>query len=137
MNRRDDTPDLLSTFPSLGRSTYDGLVKLKLVHSKGSSVLLPDVVLAQFGDWKYFQPHYFGPCQLAFIDDQAYGQMDIDVLSGPKLLVGWTASRLVRRFADGSQLYRCKIASIEPPRLFRRLHPLRGWSHEQTDAVLT
>lgn len=27
--------------------------------------------------------------------------------------------------------------SSEPPRLFRRLHPLRGWSHEQTDAVLT
>ena len=49
----------------------------------------------------------------------------------------------------GDNLYRTSVAGanediekylfgrIEPPRLFRRLHPLRGWSHEQTDAVLT
>jgi len=73
--------------------------------------MLPDFLLINFnGRWKWFQPHYFSPCYLSFLGDQAYGQLSIDLNEELRLFIGVTKDRFVRRFRDGSQLYRCRIA---------------------------
>ena len=108
------TIDLLDSFPARGRPTRDGLIKMKLVHARGFSIILPDFLLINFnGEWKWFQPQFFSPCHLSFYGQQAYGQLSIDLNEELQLFVGVTKDRFVRRFRDGSQLYRCRIAG--PP----------------------
>lgn len=103
--------DLIDTFPARGRPTKDGLIKMKLVHARGSSIMIPDILLISFnGEWKWFQPQFFSPCQLSFYGDHAYGQLSIEPNAELQLFVGVTKDRFVRRFRDGSQLYRCRIA---------------------------
>lgn len=103
--------DLMDTFPARGKPTTDGLIKMKLAHAHGFTVLLPDVLLVNFnGEWKWFQPKFFTACLMSFLDKQAYGQLGIDLDEQLRLLVGFTKDRCVRRFSDGSQLYECRIA---------------------------
>lgn len=105
------TIDLIDAFPTRNRPTNDGLIKMKLVHAPGLSILLPDVLLINFnGKWKWFQPQFFSPCHLSFLGDQAYGQLSVNLNEELQLFIGITKDRLVRRFRDGSQLYRCRIA---------------------------
>src|SRR4051812_8776476 len=103
--------DLMDAFPAHARETvYEGFVKFKLVHAPGRSVFMPDLVVLDLVGWKWFQPLFFGAPQLSFYGDLAYAQFDIDVESGPRLLLGFTRETYVRGFADGSHMYRCKIA---------------------------
>lgn len=103
--------DLMDTFHRRGESMREGLIKMKLAHARGFTVLLPDVLLINFGgDWRWFQPQFFTACQLSFLDEQAYGQLSIDLDEQVQALVGFTKDRFVRRFDDGSQLYACRVA---------------------------
>lgn len=103
--------DLLDFLPARpDDACYEGFVKLKLAHAGGFSVLLPDCLMADIGGWAWFQPQYFGGCQLGFFDDGAIGQLCIDIVSGVKLFVAFTKSHLVRRCTDGAFLYRCRIS---------------------------
>lgn len=101
--------NLMDAFPARG-IVIDGLIKMKLAHTAGFSVLIPDILIAQFqGGWKWIQPKYFTACQLSFLNGQAYGQLSVEPSEDLRLLVGLTHAGFVRRFDDGSQLYRCKI----------------------------
>lgn len=101
--------NLMNTFPARGVA-IDGLIKMKLAHAAGFSVLIPDILVAQFqGEWKWFQPKFFTACLLRFLDGQAYGQLSVEPSEDLRLLVKMTQAGFVRRFDDGSQLYRCKI----------------------------
>lgn len=105
------TIDLIDTFPLQGRPTRNGLIKIKLAHAQGFSIMLPDLLLVNFdGEWRWFQPQFFSACQLSFYGEQAYGQLSVDLDEQVQLFVGVTKDRFVRRFSDGSQLYRCTIA---------------------------
>jgi hypothetical protein len=102
--------DLIEIFPvHLGETVVDGLVKLKLAHAEGFSLVLPDTVFADIDGWKWFQPHYFTACQISFVGDAAYGQLGVDTDTNARLLIGFTKDRLVCRYADGSHLYQCRI----------------------------
>lgn len=108
------TTDLMNTFPVRGQSMREGLIKMKLAHARGYTVLLPDVLLVSFsGEWKWFQPKFFTACLLSFLDGQAYGQLSIDLDEQLRLFVGFTKDRFVRRFSDGSQLYGCRVDGLD------------------------
>jgi len=85
---------------------------MKLAHTRGFSIILPDLLLVNFNDeWKWFQPQFFSACQLSFEGEQAYGQLSVDLNEQLQIFVCVTKDRFVRRFRDGSQLYRCRISS--------------------------
>jgi hypothetical protein len=92
-----------------GSVAYEGLVKLKLAHARGFSLILPDLLIVNFNDWRWFQPHYFSPCLLSFFDEGAFGEFNIEPKPGWKLLIGVTDETFMRSYNDGSCLYRCRI----------------------------
>lgn len=102
--------DLMDAFPAyVGEKSYEGFIKVKLVHARGFSVLLPDLVFAEIDGWRWFQPQYFSPCLLSFQDDAVYAQLNVDTDNGARLFVGFTGDHLLRQLPDGSSVYRCRI----------------------------
>ena len=88
-----------------------GLIKVKLVHAHGFSVLLPDLVVADIGGWKWFQPRFFTACTMAFLDDESIGTLWIDFHErDSRFCVRFSSKDFVRRFDDGAQLFRCSIS---------------------------
>lgn len=113
---KEPVSDLMETFPAhAGAAVYDGLVKLKLAHAHGFSLLLPDLLIIEIEGWRWFQPQYFSACLLSFVEEAGYAQFNVEPEPGVKLLVGITRDRLIRAFGDGSFLYQCRIAG--PARL--------------------
>ncbi len=105
-------PDLMETFPiRADQVAYDGYVKLRLVHAKGITLTLPDVLVIDLDGWRWFAPQYFSACLLSFVDGAGYGQFDIEPKQGVKLLIGITRDRFVCSYPDGSFLYRCRVAA--------------------------
>src|SRR5438874_628810 len=67
-----DHPDLLRNFGDRSReAVFDGCIKLKLVHGRGTTVLLPELLIVNDDGWRWFRPQFFSPCLLAFIEDAA------------------------------------------------------------------
>lgn len=109
--------DLMDAFPVReNASLYEGLIKITLVHARGFSLILPSILVVNLEGWRWFQPQYFSACLLSFIEEEAYAQFNIEPKPGVKLLVGITRDRLVRRNADGSFIYRCRISG---PRMLK------------------
>lgn len=106
-----DSQDLMHTFPVSGMNNYDGLIKLKLLHGKGFSLFLPDVLVIDIDGWKWFQPKFFSACQLSFLDDAGYAQLNVDADTQVRLFIAFTKDRFVRNYPDKSQLYRCRVSS--------------------------
>ncbi|MBO9546958.1 hypothetical protein [Caulobacter sp.] len=107
----DKTYDLMESFPAKDAPNYDGFVKFKLVHGVGYSVFLPDAVFLQDGEgWRWFEPQMFDAPLLSFYEQQSYAQFAIETSHGDELLVATTEDRFVTRFADGAQLFRCRVA---------------------------
>ncbi|MCW2236827.1 hypothetical protein [Azospirillum canadense] len=111
----DPNRDLLDLIPLRGEAIHEGYVKVKLAHARGFTVLLPDLLIADLGGWRWFQPQYFSAPLLSFFDDAGHAEFNIEPAPGVKLLIGITRDRLVRSYADGSFLYRCRLAG--PKRL--------------------
>lgn len=93
------------------KGVVEGLIKCKLIHAQGFSLLLPELLVADVGGWKWFQPKFFTACLLHFLDGFAMGSLWIDLSEEPpRLSIQFTSSQLVRKFEDGSHLYRCFIS---------------------------
>lgn len=91
----------------------EGMIKLKLIHAHGFSLILPDLLAADVGGWKWFQPKFFTACLLSFLDGFALGRLWIDLSEEPpRLQIEFSSGQLVRTFDDGSQLYRCYISGM-------------------------
>src|SRR4051794_17788067 len=95
----------------------DGWIKLSLGHSAQGSVLVPSLLFAKAGPWRFFQPSFFDPCQLTFnIEAQIHAASLSMYVASPR---GSKAARLhvevrsdqhVRAYEEGAQLYRCRFA---------------------------
>lgn len=105
--------DLLDR-PPLGRDakSYEGLVKLKLLHAQGFTVLLPDV-LAIGSHW--FQARFFTAPLLSYLPEGQCCQFSFELDDETRLLVRFTGDRLLSHQPDGSSVYRCRIEG--PPSL--------------------
>lgn len=101
--------DLISSLPArAGEPVADALVKLKLAHAHGFSVLLPDVIAVPGAG--FFQPKYFAAPLLSFIEGDGYVQLLVETQHGAEITIATTKGRYVRSFGDGAALYRCRIA---------------------------
>lgn len=96
--------------------TWNGLIKLKLVHRRGASVLLPDVLVGGSEHQHWIQPQYFYAPILALGEGLASFTLAAldptgDDDAGHECHVRFSAGDLVAHFADGSLLYRCRVES--------------------------
>lgn len=89
----------------------EGLIKLKLIHAHGFSLILPELLAADIGGWRWFQPKFFTGCLLSFLDGCSLACLWIDLSEEPpRLQIEFSSGQLIRKFDDGSQLYRCFIS---------------------------
>lgn len=102
-----------------GRREYQGFVKLRLVHGKGRSFLMPDVLIG-VGELRYFLPSFFSPCVISFNVEPGkhVAELSLDVGSSraaelERVVVRFRSEDRILAYEDGAQLYRC---SFEGPR---------------------
>jgi hypothetical protein len=101
-------PDLMRTLPvRAGEVGQDGFVKVRLVHARGFSVLVPDLLV--LGRSRWFAPQYFTAPILSYLDEAAYAHFSYEPREHVPLTVATTRDRLVRTYDDGSFLYACRI----------------------------
>jgi hypothetical protein len=96
---------------------YSGLIKVKLCHSEGKSVIVPDLIFLQTGgQWKWMQPFSFLACSLVKQSSEDITcTLFIDIASGFSIKILINKEGFVRSYHDGAQLYKCQIAG--PPNL--------------------
>lgn len=108
--RAHEEQELLSLMRAT-KGVVEGLIKLKLVHAQGFSLLLPELFVADFSGWKWFQPKFFTTSLIHFLDGFSVGKLWIDLSEEPpQLSILFTSGQLVRKFVDGSHLFRCFIS---------------------------
>lgn len=89
---------------------YEAFVKLRR-HSKRGSVIVPELILGKFGPWRFFQPTFFGPCQLGWDFEPGVDVATFSVDLGPprswkpgRFLLRIRSDERVKCYEDGSQL---------------------------------
>lgn len=105
-------------------ASYDGLIKVYLGHGKVGSLLLPQQVFVALGGLRFYQPSFFGPSTMTFDIEPGVHRATFNVDVGDprttraaRLMVAIRSDGLVHRYADGAQLYRCRI--LAPRRLLQ------------------
>lgn len=100
-------------FLPIGEHQHSGLIKCKLVHGHGYSVVVPDILFWGDGS-RWIQPLAFGPNAIAkFNDDDIRCRFNVDVSCGNRLIVSFTKQDFVQHLFDGSELYRCSFQGPE------------------------
>jgi hypothetical protein len=115
--------------------TFDGLLKVRLGHSKAGSVLVPEQLFVKLDCWRFFQTSFFGPPFFRFnIEDGPHDvRFNMD-MGGPRstqaarLLMYFRSDGLARQFDDGAQLYKCNFGG--PKQILRYL---AGRARTRTD----
>ena len=108
--------EFIDHFREVRHNVIDGFIKLKLVHAEGTSLLVPDLLVADLGWMRWFQPKFCYTPKLSFWDGYAAADIGMEVSGGPMVEVGFTSGGFVATLSNSSQVYRCKI-----PRLFQGL----------------
>ncbi|MBU0589179.1 MAG: hypothetical protein KJ852_16540 [Gammaproteobacteria bacterium] len=94
-------------------NSIEGYIKLKLVHAANASLIVPDLLAAELGGMKWFQPKFFYGCQLSFMDGFAAADVGIELCSGSLVQVTLISGGLVASLSDSSQVFRCLISGSE------------------------
>jgi hypothetical protein len=121
------------------RRAWPGLVKVKMLHRVGGTILLPEVIVVGSAGTQWAQPQWVYAPILGFGDDEDDALATIQVAVADPLrqqqdglLCTVTLARrdLVLTAADGSQLYRCQVTTDHSPAQLAvgraRRHPDRG-----------
>lgn len=94
-------------------TTYTGYIKCKLAHGRGYSLLVPDVLLVDAALPYWIQPLHFLPCRLERSEKAIAAWIPMDISAGQTVFATFLNKDFVRRFEDGSQLFRCRIQGPE------------------------
>lgn len=123
-----------------GSTNYHGLVKIKLVHTLGASLIVPDQIYLE-SPCIWFQPKSFQSSRPIKDGDAIHCKLTCDLDNDYVLRIEFTNRDLIQDLPDGSFLYKCQI--IGPDDLtdrstgeweMRHDHPhLRLFHH--TDAI--
>jgi hypothetical protein len=93
-----------------GQVRREGIVKVKLAHGQGFTILLLDrVYIEEDGRWVFFEPSMFGPPRMAFRDADALAHVWLDTSGGDTLQIDFSNQNFASRLLDGSQLFACAI----------------------------
>lgn len=95
-----------------GSFEADGLVKVRLVHAKHGSVLLPDHILVRDAARFWLQPHWVYAPLLHFAPEGSsvlYVGVANKVQADPTVEVHFDERGLVADLPDRSQIYECRI----------------------------
>lgn len=96
--------------------SYEGFIKVRLGHSVGRSVIIPDQLVIRNAGWQFFQPSFFGPPFIGFDVEPGLhsARFSLDI-GGPReteprrVQVTVRSDGLKRSYVDGSQVYACSI----------------------------
>lgn len=99
--------------PIIKESIYPGAIKCKLVHGFGYSIVIPDFLFLLEETTSWIQPLFFTACSLSKFDDYVECRFAIDISHGQRLFVNIYSSGFIRHYADGSELFNCKIQGPE------------------------
>lgn len=109
--------DFLPPVPVNGH-TYNGFVKVRLIHGRGVSVIQPDALfIARENDLAWFQALFFTANYCARFDVGCGAEMYIDFSFGYRARVLFEQQGFIRAYEDGSQLFKAQI--IGPQRFMR------------------
>lgn len=95
-----------------------GMIKCKLAHGVGYSIIIPDLIFVGKSATHWIQPLSFHPNHLTKLNDtdiECGIQMDISCLES--IAVRFSNADLITSLEDGSELYHCSI--LGPPNLLR------------------
>lgn len=100
--------NLFGTEPR-GTSTHVGLVKCKLFHGPGASVIVPDVIFLGLEGKQWIQPLAFHAPLLMKSENEIWCRIHVDISGGQQIVVAFKASDYLTRFDDGSELFKCEL----------------------------
>lgn len=99
-----------------GEVKYDGILKCKLAHGSGFSIVLPELVFLKGPDPSWIQPLYFAANLLWKAEDGlTVCRVPVDISHGRRLWIEFRNDQFIRRLDDGSELFHCVIEA--PPKL--------------------
>jgi hypothetical protein len=102
--------------------TWAGLVKVKMLHKEGGTVLLPEVLIVGAAGNQWAQPQYVFAPQVAFMDEEAFATIRLAVLDrtmreegGLDCRVTFSQRDRVAALPDRSEIYRCQVTAGHSP----------------------
>lgn len=96
---------------NIEKNEYQGILKCKLLHTSGSSIIVPEFIFLKKGKTiKWFQVFSFLPNMLTkFSNREINGQIFVDISGGHTLEVKFNANSHIKNLVDNSNLFECKI----------------------------
>lgn len=95
---------------------HEGFVKCKLIHSKGESLIVPDLIYLMTDDFKFvwIQFYSFLPCILTkFTEDEIIADFPVDISFGHTIIIRIENHSHQRNLIDNSNLFKCVIQGPE------------------------
>jgi len=80
------------------------------------SIIVPDMIILEGSPNAWIQPLHFLPNSLWENSEDILAALWVDISCGQTVMVGFKSSDFVRRYEDGSELYRCEV--VGPENLF-------------------
>lgn len=105
--------EYIAHFRTLNQNVIDGYIKFKLVHGEGTSLLVPDLLVADLDGLRWLQPKLFYACQLSFFSYFSAACINMELSSGSLVQVALTSGGSVASLDDSSKVFRCLISTSE------------------------
>lgn len=103
-------------FEPLGIGTHEGYLKCKLIHSKGKSLIIPDLIFIMTDEKKFewIQFYSFLPCLLSkFSEDEIIGSFSVDISFGNTIRLTISNEWHQYNLKDNSNIFKCRIQGPE------------------------
>jgi hypothetical protein len=110
------SPVVLTTSDLLGNNRFkSGIIKCRLIHMDGRSVVQPDVLLStdRRGN-AFYIPRFFDANHIGFFDEPENNFCRFTVVTENEVVlrIGFFARDRIRTCADGSVIYRCHFSRV-------------------------
>ncbi len=98
--------------PKIGQTLFEGMIKCKLSHGLGYSIIIPDLIFLNEAS-KWIQPLFFTACFLSKDDEKINCRISVDISFGKRIFITFSNKGFLKQFADGAELYTCTIQGPE------------------------
>lgn len=108
--------EILTVARMLGGERYkSGILKCRLLHMDGNSVVQPDLLLStNFQGQQFYVPHFFDPNAIGFFDnkDNDFCRFTMVVNDEVLLRIGFFAQDRIKLCGDGAVFYKCHFSRL-------------------------